>query len=70
MARPAIRVPAIVLHGECDGVDPPANSEAHARHFVGPYEREVVARAGHFLPRESPGRVVAALETLRRAVPR
>jgi pimeloyl-ACP methyl ester carboxylesterase len=49
-AQPAITVPTIVLHGEADGVGPAAGSEGHARHFTGPYRREVIPVAGHFLP--------------------
>ncbi len=63
-ARPTIVVPAAVLHGAADGVDPPANSLPHARHFGGPYAREVVEVAGHFLPREAPARVASALLAL------
>jgi pimeloyl-ACP methyl ester carboxylesterase len=57
-------VPTIVLHGEADGVGPAANSEGHARHFTGPYRREVIPVAGHFLPREAPDAVVAAVREL------
>ena len=60
-ASPAIRVPAIVLHGADDGVAPPPSSEGHARHFTGPYERRVIARAGHNLPQEQPGAMAAAV---------
>ncbi|HYM31153.1 MAG TPA: alpha/beta hydrolase [Candidatus Cybelea sp.] len=63
-ARPKITVPTIVLHGACDGVDPPEGSEKHARFFSGPYRREVVPVAGHFLPREAPEAVVRALVEL------
>ena len=62
--QPPITVPTIVLHGAADGVDPPENSEGDAAHFTGPYRREVVPRAGHFLPREAPQAVVAAIRTL------
>jgi pimeloyl-ACP methyl ester carboxylesterase len=62
--RPSIAVPTIVLHGEADGVGPAAGSEAHARHFTGPYRREVVPAAGHFLPREAPEAVVTAVREL------
>lgn len=62
--RPRISVPTIVLHGECDGVGPPADSESHARFFEGPYRRRVVPIAGHFLPRESPASVFEALAEL------
>ena len=52
-ARPQIQVPAVVLHGAEDGVDPPANSEGCGRWFTGPFRRAVVPSAGHFLPREA-----------------
>jgi pimeloyl-ACP methyl ester carboxylesterase len=62
--RPPINVPTIVLHGACDGVGPPEQSETHARHFTGRYERRVVPVAGHFLSRESPDAVVQAVRDL------
>ena len=63
--RPSISVPTIVLHGACDGVGPAEQSEAHARHFTGRYERRVIPVAGHFLSRETPDAVVAAIRDLR-----
>jgi pimeloyl-ACP methyl ester carboxylesterase len=60
-ARPLIPVTTIVLHGACDGVDPPESSGDHAHFFSGPYQRRVVPVAGHFLPREAPGAVVEAV---------
>jgi pimeloyl-ACP methyl ester carboxylesterase len=62
--RPAIPVPAVVLHGAADGVGPAAQSEGHARHFTGPFRREVIPVAGHFLPREAPDAVVKAVREL------
>ena len=62
--RPAIAAPTIVLHGACDGVGPAAQSEGHARHFTGRYERRVIPLAGHFLARERPDAVVAAVRDL------
>jgi pimeloyl-ACP methyl ester carboxylesterase len=62
--RPAITVPAIVLHGACDGVGPPEQSEAHAHHFTARYERRVIPVAGHFLSRETPDAVVQAVRDL------
>jgi pimeloyl-ACP methyl ester carboxylesterase len=62
--RPPISVPTVVLHGEADGVGPSAGSEGHARFFTGGYRREVIPVAGHFLPREAPDKVVAALREL------
>jgi pimeloyl-ACP methyl ester carboxylesterase len=61
---PLITVPTIVLHGACDGVGPPEQSENHARHFTGRYERRVVPVAGHFLSRETPDAVVQAVRVL------
>ncbi len=61
---PSIAVPTVVLHGAADGVAPAAGSEPHARHFTGPYRRQVVPVAGHFLPREAPDAVVAAVREL------
>jgi len=43
------------------GVGPVAGSEGHARHFTDSYERRVIPVAGHFLPREAPEAVVAAI---------
>jgi pimeloyl-ACP methyl ester carboxylesterase len=60
-AQPAITVPAIVLHGEADGVGPVAGSAGHARHFTHSYERRVIPVAGHFLPNEAPEAVVQAV---------
>jgi pimeloyl-ACP methyl ester carboxylesterase len=62
--QPRIGVPSIVLHGAADGVGPAAQSQGHARHFGGSYERRVVPVAGHFLPRETPAAVVQAVRDL------
>jgi pimeloyl-ACP methyl ester carboxylesterase len=62
--QPAITVPAIVLHGEDDGVGAPANSIPRDRLLTGLLERRLIARAGHFLSRENPGDVVAAVVRL------
>jgi pimeloyl-ACP methyl ester carboxylesterase len=66
-AQPAITVPTIVLHGEADGIARPRASERHARHFTGPYERRLVARAGHALPQDAPREMAdAVLEVVSR----
>ncbi len=66
--RPAIAVPTVVLHGDDDGVGPAAHSEGHARHFTGPYTRQVVPGAGHNVPQEAPGSfALAVLGLLNRA---
>jgi pimeloyl-ACP methyl ester carboxylesterase len=65
-AHPTIAAPTIALHGEANGVGPPAMSEKHARLFTGPYQRRVIPRAGHNLPQEVPGvSTEAALELIR-----
>jgi pimeloyl-ACP methyl ester carboxylesterase len=65
-AHPTIAAPTIALHGEANGVGPPAMSEKHARFFTGPYQRRVIPRAGHNLPQEVPGVATeAALELIR-----
>ncbi len=66
--RPAITVPTVVLHGGDDGVGPAAQSEGHARHFTGPYTRQVVPGVGHNVPQEAPGSfALAVLGLLNRA---
>ena len=63
-AQPAITVPTIVLHGEEDGVGAPATSIPRDHLFSGPMTRHLIPRAGHFLSRENPGDVVAAVVRL------
>jgi pimeloyl-ACP methyl ester carboxylesterase len=63
-AQPPINVPTIVLHGEDDGVGPPAGSIPRDRLFANLLERRQIPRAGHFLSRENPQDVVAAVVRL------
>ena len=65
-AQPRIAVPTVNLHGAADGVTPAEGSEGHARQFSAFYERRVVPTAGHFLPREAPESVIAAVHALER----
>jgi pimeloyl-ACP methyl ester carboxylesterase len=62
--QPEITVPAIILHGEEDGVGAPAGSIPRDRLFTGGVERRLIPRAGHFLSRENPEEVVAAVVQL------
>ena len=62
--QPAIDVPTIVLHGEEDGVGAPATSIPRDRLFKRLIERRQIPRVGHFLSREAPGEVVAAVVRL------
>jgi len=66
-AKPTITVPTIVLHGEADGIAPPQSSESHAKYFTGPYERRLVAHAGHALPQDAPQAVAETVLELVRA---
>ena len=63
-AQPAITVPAVVLHGHDNGVNPVRGSEAHRRHFSGAYERRVIPAAGHNLPQEVPAEFADAVLAL------
>jgi pimeloyl-ACP methyl ester carboxylesterase len=63
-AQPKISVPTVNLLGEADVLGAPGADDRHAPHFSGPYERRIVPRAGHFLPREAPEAVVEAVRTL------
>lgn len=63
-AQPVIPVPTIVLHGEADGVGSPASSIPRDRLFSGEMTRHLIPRAGHFLSRENPSEVVAAVVRL------
>lgn len=62
--QPPITVPTIVLHGEEDGVGAPAGSIPRDHLFTGTMERRLTPRAGHFLARENPADVVAAVVQL------
>ncbi|WP_342109080.1 alpha/beta hydrolase [Methylobacterium sp. SI9] len=62
--QPAIPVPSIVLLGADDGVGPPPETDTDARHFTGPYRREIVAGVGHNFPQEAPDAFAAAVRAL------
>ena len=53
-AKPKVSVPTITFHGADDGVAPPSSSEGHEGHFIGPYQRRVLAGVGHAIPQEAP----------------
>ena len=63
-AQPEIAVPSIVLLGADDGVGPPPATDTDARHFTGPYRREIVAGVGHNFPQEAPDAFAAAVRAL------
>ena len=60
-AQPPIPVPTVILHGEADGVTPAPDPAAEAVHFTGPMRRQTLPRVGHFLPREAPAVMAAAM---------
>ena len=65
---PSISVPAVVLQGEADGVDPASDRDADRHHFIGPYARRVLPNVGHNAPLEAPEAVadaIISLESLR-----
>ena len=63
-ALPPIAVPAVVLHGASDGVTPAADPDAEAARFPLLRRREVLARVGHFVPREAPEAFALAVAEL------
>jgi pimeloyl-ACP methyl ester carboxylesterase len=61
--RPKIQAPSILLYGGDDGLARPGPEASPAERSVFPalVARRVIAGAGHFLPRENPAAVSAAL---------
>ena len=66
-AKPTVSVPTITFHGADDKVAVPASSEGHEAHFVGPYQRRVLAGVGHAVPQEAPRAWADAILELARA---
>jgi pimeloyl-ACP methyl ester carboxylesterase len=62
--QPSIRVPAVILHGEADGVDPPPGDDHDLGMFTNLIDRRIIPRAGHFPPRETPDAVVDGIRRL------
>ena len=61
--QPPIKVPAIILDAEVDGVEPFSGTGKDSGYFEGSYERRVIKGAGHNLPQESPGEFAKAILT-------
>lgn len=60
-ATSTLSLPAIYVHGEKDGVNPPPTAADVADKFDGPFERIEIAGVGHFPQRERPEEVAAIL---------
>ena len=61
--QPTIKVPAIILDAEADGVEPFSGTGKDYSYFEGGYERRVVKGVGHNLPQESPAEFAKAILT-------
>lgn len=59
--QPTIKVPAIILDAEADGVEPFSGTGNDAKYFEGGYERRVIEGVGHNLPQESPAEFAKAI---------
>ncbi len=57
----ALSLPALYVHGEADGVNPPAATELVPEKFSGPLEFILMPGVGHFPQREAPDAVAATL---------
>jgi len=66
---PPVQVPTVMLHGENDADNFPETSEGKERFFVAGYERRLLPGVGHFIPREAPSEVLAAIRQLAQAHP-
>lgn len=60
-AGPVIKVPAITLDGDSDGVAPATDGAGYAARFSGKYSHKIIRGAGHNLPQEAPQAFVDAI---------
>jgi pimeloyl-ACP methyl ester carboxylesterase len=54
LKQPTIKIPAIVLDTDSDGVEPFEGTGKDAVYFAGGYERRIIKGVGHNLPQEAP----------------
>jgi pimeloyl-ACP methyl ester carboxylesterase len=59
--QPTIKVPAIILDADADGVEPFSGTGKDASYFKGGYERRVAKGIGHNLPQEAPAEFARAI---------
>ena len=62
-----LSLPVLYLHGECDGVNPPATAENVPEKFTGWFEKVELVGVGHFPQREDPEPVATAILRLLQA---
>lgn len=63
-AQPDIGVPAIILQGADDGVDPPKRADSTLDHFTALKARRILPGVGHNPPQEAPGLFAEAMLAL------
>jgi pimeloyl-ACP methyl ester carboxylesterase len=61
--QPTIKVPAIILDAEADGVEPFLGTGKDASYFIAGYERRVAKGIGHNVPQEAPSEFAQAILT-------
>jgi len=61
--QPVIKVPAIILDADADGVEPFSGTGKDAHYFTGGYERRIAKGIGHNLPQEAPAEFARAIST-------
>lgn len=64
VGEPPVTIPTIVLHGTEDGATLADSSANKEKHFTDFYERRVLDGIGHFVQRENPRAVAAAVRKL------
>jgi pimeloyl-ACP methyl ester carboxylesterase len=63
LKQPSIKVPAIILDAEADGVEPFSGTGKDSNCFEGGYKRRVAKGIGHNLPQEAPAEFANAILT-------
>ncbi|WP_103071620.1 alpha/beta fold hydrolase [Aquimarina sediminis] len=66
--QPKIKIPAIILEADADGVVPFSETDNEAFFFTGDYERLIIKGIGHNLPQEAPEEFAKAIILLMQKV--